>query len=74
MNQIINMVLRIIMRRVLSKGVDAGFKKAGALRGARKQQPPAGLREPHNNQTQTGPTREEVRAARRARRQNNTST
>jgi hypothetical protein len=43
MNQIINMVMRIIMRRVLSKGVDAGFRKAGQLRNARKAPRRVGL-------------------------------
>ncbi len=74
MNQIINMVMRIIMRRVLSKGVDAGFKKAGQFRNARKA--PQGRIDDHGNiHDRAGPTPEqkraqqEVRAARRARRE-----
>ena len=33
MNQIINMVIKILMRKVVSKGIDAGFNKASSMRG-----------------------------------------
>ena len=75
MNQIINMVMRIIMRRVLSKGVDAGFKKASGLRNGRKAPPQGRIDDYGNMRAQNGPTPEqqraqqEIRAARRARRE-----
>ena len=71
MNQIINMVMRIIMRRVLSKGVDAGFKKAGQLRNARKAPPQGQIDHNTAQRSQTDEERraqQEVRAVRRARR------
>ncbi|UWR24147.1 hypothetical protein K3756_07540 [Sulfitobacter sp. S190] len=32
MNQIINMVTRLFMRKLVSKGIDAGFNKASKMR------------------------------------------
>ncbi|MCX7566102.1 hypothetical protein OS189_07090 [Sulfitobacter sp. F26169L] len=69
MNQIFNMVMRIVMRKMLNKGIDAGFNKAASMRGGRKQQQPQGEIDDFGNPVQSGPSQQEVRAARRARRQ-----
>jgi hypothetical protein len=69
MNQIINMIMRAIMRKLLNKGIDAGFNKAASMRGGGKQQQPQGEIDDYGNPVQSGPTQQEVRAARRAKRQ-----
>lgn len=71
MNQIINMVMKILMRKVVSKGIDAGFNKASSMRGGRKQPQPRGDIDDYSNPVRSGPTKEEVRAASRAKRQQN---
>lgn len=71
MNQIINMVMKMLMRKVVSKGLDAGFNKASSMRGGRKQPQPQGEIDDYGNPIKRGPTQQEVRAARRAKRQNN---
>ncbi|KIN72851.1 hypothetical protein [Sulfitobacter guttiformis] len=72
MNQIINMFLRIIMRKVMSKGIDAGINKASSMRNGRKQQQqPKGEIDDYGNPVQRGPSQQEVRAARRAKRESN---
>ena len=71
MNQIINMVMKILMRKVVSKGLDAGFNKASSMRGGRKQPQPQGEIDDYGNPIKRGPSQQEVRAARRAKRQNN---
>lgn len=70
MNQIINMIMRIVMRKVLSKGIDAGLNKASSMRKGRNQKP-VGQIDDFGNPVQRGPSKQEVRAARRARRENN---
>jgi len=70
MNQIINMVMRIVMRKMLNKGIDAGFNKAASIGRNRKPQPQL---DDYGNQPD-GPTQQEVRAARRAKRQNKQGT
>ena len=69
MNQIINMIMRILMRKMVSKGVDAGLKKASSMRGGPKPQQPQGAIDDYGNPVKNGPTQQEVRAARRARRE-----
>ena len=71
MNQIINIVMKIVMRKVLNKGIDAGLNKASSLRGGSKQPQPQGDIDDYGNPIKRGPTQQEVRAARRAKRQNN---
>ena len=71
MNQIINMVMKMLMRKVASKGIDAGFNKASSMRGGRKPQQPQGDIDDYGNPVRRGPSQQEVRAARRAKRQNN---
>ncbi|WP_298857079.1 hypothetical protein [uncultured Sulfitobacter sp.] len=71
MNQIINMVMKIVMRKVLNKGIDAGFNKASSMRNGRKEQQPQGDIDDYGNPVKRGPTQQEVRAARRARREQN---
>lgn len=71
MNQIINMVMKILMRKVVSKGIDAGFNKASSMRNGRKQPQPQGEIDDYGNPVKRGPSQQEVRAARRAKRQNN---
>ena len=71
MNQIINMFMRLVMRKVMNKGIDAGFNKASSLGKGRKKQPAQGQIDDYGNPVQRGPTKEEVRAARRAKRQSN---
>lgn len=39
MNQIINMIIRTVMRKLLNKGIDAGFNKAASMRSNKAQQP-----------------------------------
>jgi hypothetical protein len=69
MNQIINMFMRLVMRKMMSKGIDAGFNKAASMGKGRKKQP-QGQIDDYGNPVQRGPTKEEVRAARRAKREN----
>ncbi|MEH6645604.1 hypothetical protein [Sulfitobacter sp.] len=69
MNQIINMIIRQLTRKLLNKGIDAGLNKASSLRNGREQQPQQGAIDDYGNPVQKGPTQEEVRAARRAKRQ-----
>ncbi|KEJ89558.1 hypothetical protein [Sulfitobacter donghicola] len=71
MNQIINMIMRIVMRKLLNKGIDAGFNKAASLRSGRSQPQPQGEIDDYGNPVQRGPSQQEVRAARRAKRQSN---
>ncbi len=71
MNQIINMVMRILMRKMVSKGIDAGFNKASSMRNGRQKPQRQGEIDDYGNPVKRGPTQQEVRAARRARRQNN---
>ena len=68
MNQLINMIMRQLMRKFVNKGINAGFNKASSMRKGAKQQP-MGEIDDYGNPTQTGPSREEVRAARREKRQ-----
>ena len=71
MNQIINMVMRTVMRKVVNKGIDAGMSKASSLRGGGKEpQQPQGEIDDFGNPVARGPSQKEVRAARRAKRQN----
>lgn len=70
MNQIINMVMRILMRKVVSKGIDAGFNKASSMRNGGQNSQRRGEIDDYGNPVKRGPTQQEVRAARRARRQN----
>jgi len=32
MNQIINMIMRLFLRKLVNKGMDAGFSKASSMR------------------------------------------
>ena len=69
MNQIINMFTRLVMRKLMSKGIDAGIKGAtGMARGRKKQ--PVGEIDDYGNPTQQADTseRDRIRAERRARR------
>ncbi len=68
MNQIINMIMRQLMRKFVNKGIDAGFNKASSMRGGRKQQPQGEI-DDYGNPTGNGPSRDEVRAERREKRQ-----
>jgi hypothetical protein len=65
MNQILNMVMRLITRKLLNKGIDAGFKKAASLRGGRGQQQQGEIDDFGNPVS----NRDDVRAARRAKRE-----
>jgi hypothetical protein len=67
MNQIINMIMRMLMRKMVSKGVDAGLNSAGKLRGKRQNSRHA--IENSGAPAKSGPTQQEVRAARRAKRE-----
>jgi hypothetical protein len=69
MNQIINMIMRSIMRKMVNKGIDAGFNKAASMRGGGKPQQPQGEIDDYGNPVQRGPSQQEVRAARRAKRE-----
>jgi hypothetical protein len=76
MNQIINMFIRLVMRKVMSKGIDAGFSKAASMRGmGKRKQQPAGEIDDYGNPVNRsapegdGQARREIRAARRARRE-----
>jgi hypothetical protein len=71
MNQVINMVMKMLMSKVVSKGLDAGFNKASSMRGGRKQPQRQGEIDDYGNPIKRGPSQQEVRAARRAKRQNN---
>ncbi|AXI46210.1 hypothetical protein C1J03_09355 [Sulfitobacter sp. SK012] len=64
MNQLINMITRLLMRKLVSKGIDAGFNKASQL--GRGQEMPAGEIDDFGNPVKT---QKQVRAERRARRQ-----
>lgn len=68
MNQIINMIIRQVMRKLVNKGVDVGFNKASSMGGNRARQPQGEI-DDYGNPVQNGPTQDEVRAARRAKRQ-----
>ena len=42
MNQLVNMIMRIVLRRVVNKGIDAGVNRVGGKRkrkGPQKQPP-----------------------------------
>ncbi len=64
MDQILNMIYRIFMRKMISRGIDAGIKSVG---GGRKREAPPSRPEPAPSED--GMTREQVRAQRRARRE-----
>jgi len=67
MNQILNMIVRIFMRKMISRGIDAGIRKASG--GNRKAPGPAPQQSAAAPRPQEGGlTRDEVRAQRRARR------
>ena len=68
MNQIINMIIRQVMRKLVNKGVEASFNKASSM-GRNRQQQPQGDIDDYGNPVQNKPTQDEIRAARRARRQ-----
>ena len=76
MNQIINMFLRLVMRKAMSKGIDAGFKGAAGMarkRGGRGGQPQGEIDDYGNPTGQNGgqsatPERDRIRAERRAKR------
>lgn len=73
MNQILNMIFRIFMRKMISRGIDAGLKKAtGGRKGPARhpQAPPPPQSQPTPAaQEDGGMTREQIRAQRRARRE-----
>ncbi|UWR27810.1 hypothetical protein K3757_07705 [Sulfitobacter sp. S223] len=69
MNQIINMVIRQLTRKLLNKGIDASFNKAASLRNGRAEAQQQGAIDDYGNPVKGNPTQEEVRAARRAKRQ-----
>lgn len=68
MNQIINMIIRQVMRKLVNKGVEASFNKASSM-GRNRQQQPQGEIDDYGNPVRKGTAQDEVRAARRARRQ-----
>lgn len=76
MNQILNMFMRLVMRKMMSKGIDAGFKGAsGMARRRKQQQQPMGEIDDYGNPTgRSGSApkdtseRDRIRAERRARR------
>ena len=72
MNQIINMIMSTVMRKLLNKGIDAGFNKAASMRGGR-QQPAQGQIDDYGNPITQGQSKQEIRAARQAKRQNTQS-
>lgn len=68
-NQILNMILRMFVRKAVKTGVDASFKQVEKMRQPKQE---AHVQEPVVTQSATsqdpgGPTREEVRQARRER-------
>ncbi len=63
MNQIINMIMRLFVRKLVSKGIDAGFNKAASLR---KPTQPQGEIDDHGNPVQT---QADVRRTRQAKKQ-----
>jgi hypothetical protein len=69
MNQIINMFLKLIMRKVMSKGIDAGIKGATGMARKRKRAP-VGEIDDYGNPTgqQDTSERDRIRAERRAKR------
>ena len=76
MNQVINMFMKLVMRKAMSKGIDAGMKGASGLarrRGSRGQQP-LGEIDDYGNPTgkrvaqSDTPERDRIRAERRAKR------
>ena len=69
MNQLINMIMRLFMRKMVSKGIDVGINKDSKM--GRKKQQPMGEIDDYGNATHAqseGPSREEVRQARQAKR------
>jgi len=60
MNQIINMIIRQVMHRLVRKGVDAGFNKAAQI--SRKRQPAI-----DDTEAPSEMTREQRQARRQAR-------
>ncbi|QBF31577.1 hypothetical protein [Thalassococcus sp. S3] len=76
LNRIINMIMRILMRKAINKGVNVGINQASrAIKRPGKSAPPlppervdvAEASDPE--EAQTGPTKQEVRARRKARRE-----
>ncbi len=67
MNQIINMMIRLVMRKVLNKGIDAGFAHAGKMRGRKNADQPQ--IDDYGNPVQSRTAQQEIRAERRARRE-----
>jgi hypothetical protein len=63
------MIMRQVMRKFVNKGIDAGLNKASSMRKGAKQ-PPQGAVDDFLNPAENGPSRNEVRAARRAKREN----
>ncbi len=63
MNQIINMIMRLFLRKLVSKGIDAGFNKAASLRKPTRQQ---GEIDDYGNPVQT---QADVRRDRQAKKQ-----
>ncbi len=54
MNQIINMVIRQVMRRLITKGVDVGFNQASKI-GKRRQNVPQGGIDDYGNAVDVSP-------------------
>lgn len=74
-NQIVNMVLRIIMRKAIGKGIDAGIKGATNVTRGRGQQrgAPSPRQVPQDDfapdfQNEGAPTQDEIRRQRQAKR------
>ena len=72
MNQVINMFMKLIMRKAMNKGIDAGIKGASGMarrRGGGGQ--PQGAIDDYGNPTgqSATPERDRIRAERRAKRQ-----
>ena len=70
MNQVINMFMKLIMRKAMNKGIDAGFKGATGMARRRNQKPQGAIDDYGNPTGQSAtPERDRIRAERRAKRQ-----
>lgn len=65
-NQILNMILRMFVRKAVKTGVDASFKQVEKMRQPKHVEDPV-VTQSATSEDPGGPTREELRQARRER-------
>ncbi|MEO0402537.1 MAG: hypothetical protein AAF214_09185 [Pseudomonadota bacterium] len=71
-NQIINMILKIVMRKAIGKGIDAGVNRATRGRKQQHQAAPHQIDDGYDDAAEpaqnTGPTQAQIRQQRQAKR------